>query len=163
MSTTAPVDAELATKVMNPVLSAVADTFQAMIGITPVRTSLTLREPNTPLYELSAVIGISGVVKGSIVLSFAESTAIKAVATILGIDITKVDEMVVDGVGELANMIGGSAKDRLKMGLNLGLPNVIRGQEYSVEFPVLSTPMRVGYDSEIGPFLIEFGFVKPSF
>src|SRR5690606_12867481 len=114
-------------------------------------------------YELSAVIGISGVGKGSIVLSFAEKTATKAVGTIVGMQFEKVDEMGVDGVGALANMVGGSAKDRLKMGLNLGLPNVIRGVEYSVEFPVLSTPMRVGYDSEIGPFLIEFGFVKPSF
>jgi CheY-specific phosphatase CheX len=48
---------------------------------------------------------------------------------------TSVDEEVLDMVGELANMIGGNAKERMTLNeVNLGLPTVICGKGHRVSF-----------------------------
>lgn len=158
-STAVPPSAGMTAQVINPILSSVIDTFGSMLGVEVERRDLKLRSVDDRLYDVSALIGISGRVKGSVCLSFQAATALGVVERFLGERPTEVNAEVVDALGEFANIVGGAAKSKLNMGLNIGLPNVVHGADYAVEFPSESKPMRLDFDSEIGPFFVEFGFV----
>jgi chemotaxis protein CheX len=146
-------------KVINPILSSVIETFRSMLGVSVQRRDLRLRGVNDSLNDITALIGISGRVKGSVCLSFQAETALGVVEKVLGERPTEVNSDVIDALGEVANIVGGAAKSKLNMGLNIGLPNVVHGSDYVVEFPTESRPMRLDFDSELGPFFVEFGFV----
>jgi len=110
--------------------------------------------------DITSVICLSGTTNGSICLSFPKQTAFEAVNRMLEMMPTEIDELVCDAVGEFSNVVGGSAKDKMKdPSMNLGLPNVIYGENHHIEFPSSAKPMYVKYDSDIGPFMVLFGFI----
>jgi len=137
-----------------------------MLGCTPTRTGLKFRETEMPGYELSAVIGISGKIAGTIVLSLPLETAGHVLDRMLGTDSPSATEMtseICDSVGELANMIAGSAKAQMeKLELSISIPNVVSGKAHEIRFPSNVRPICLNYMSEIGPFAIEAGFSNPN-
>lgn len=159
-STKEPARASLTVQVVNPLIEAVTHSFTSMLSAGVQRTGLELRKPDAPLYEYSALIGLSGACSGSFCLSFSKPTAEGAVAAFTGLPLPLQQSFVLDGVAEFANIISGNTKDRLELPLNLGVPNVVNGSDYSVTFPAESKPMRVTFDSDLGPFLVDFGFTQ---
>lgn len=92
---------------------------------------------NKPDFEVSCcgIVGLSGSSRGSIVVNFSASVAMAATAELFGAPSLSFDSNVIDTVGELTNIIGGSSKDKLgRDGLLLGLPTVIVGKEQSIGF-----------------------------
>lgn len=144
---------------VNPVISATKSVFEMMLGCTANRTTLRLKAVNESNYEVSAVIGVSGRAAGTIVVSLSKQAACAVLKRMLGQEATEVNRDVCDAVGELTNMIAGSAKAQLaKYELSISLPNVVSGSEYQVFFPSNVQPFVIGFESEIGPFTIEVGF-----
>lgn len=158
-STEAHADAAVTTQIVNPLICAVKETFEMMLGCVPERTGLQLRESGALLHEVSAVVGISGRAKGSVCLSFAQPTALQMACRLLGSQVHRIDSEAADALGELINIVAGATKSKVNMGLNMGLPNVVHGVGYRVEFPTNSHPMRMEFESEAGPFIVDFGFV----
>ncbi len=153
--------ATLTAQIVNPIIHATAETFEMMLDSKVKRTDLTIQSMNTPLYDVSALIGLSGDAGGSICLSFKDDTAFKVVKQVLDMDVDEIDGLVCDAVGEFANIIAGSAKDKIKeLKLNLGIPNVIQGKDHHISFPSNSQPLCASFESDLGPFKIAFGFVK---
>lgn len=161
-STKESASASLTLKIINPLVEAVGETFSAMLNAEVQRTSFDLRPENAENYDYSALIGVSGTAQGSFCLSLTTDTATKAVSRFTGLDLDQSKKILSDGVGEFTNVIVGSAKSKLTIPLNLGIPNVIHGNEYQVDFPPEAKPMRVEFDSDLGPLLIDFGFVQSS-
>ena len=93
MSTAAPTapTSSLTADYINPIISATTDVFEMMLGCTPKRTGLTLKADCCPLYELSAVIGVSGKAAGTIVLSLSLQTALGVLDAMLGVKETKIN------------------------------------------------------------------------
>jgi chemotaxis protein CheX len=144
---------------INPVISATRNVFETMLGCTPRRTGLLLKENMTPRYELSAVIGISGKAAGTIVLSLARETALQVLNRMLGMEATEINTEVCDAVGELTNMIAGSAKAKMeKLELSISIPNIVSGKNHTIHYPSNVTPICIVFESEIGCFAIEVGF-----
>lgn len=159
MSTSA---AEATVRIVNPILTATRETFQTMLNVDIRRTFLRPKEPNEPLLAISAVIGVTGSVTGSVCLSFSEQAAIGATRGMLGTDYPWDDPMVRDTVGEFANTIAGAAKMKLVHDpIEIGLPTVVYGVDHRVEFTPKSRPLAAGFDSKPGPFIVAFGFVHP--
>jgi chemotaxis protein CheX len=155
------VSATNTTLVVNPLLQSTIETFSTMLDCSIKRKSLTIKSPETPFYGITAVIALTGKIVGTICLSFPKETALGAIKRILDIDETEITMMVCDTVGELSNMIAGGAKNRLsEFELDLGIPNIVRGEAHLIDFPRQSQPMCIHYDSDIGPFLIAFGFIQ---
>lgn len=152
--------------IINPLLSSVIETFRDVLDCDVQRGQLELREPDAEVYDISAMISLSGQAKGVVCLSFEQLTALEIAARMLGRTTHRITAPVLDGIGEIANMVAGAAKSKLSMGLNMslnmGLPNVVRRADYSVRFPSESEPMRLHFDSEVGPFFVDFGFVISS-
>lgn len=75
--------------------------------------------------------------------------------------VVRVNEVVIDLVGEITNMIAGGVKSLMeKQGylFNLSLPTIIFGSEYLVAHLPQSPITQINLDTELGPFLIEVCF-----
>ncbi|QDU79501.1 hypothetical protein Pla110_12110 [Polystyrenella longa] len=159
----AAVSASMTSQIVNPIISATIDTFGMMLDSTITRTGLGLKKPDTSFYDITAIIGLSGKSAGSFCLSFPATTAYETVHRMLDMEVSDITPLVCDTVGEFANVIAGSAKDKLtSMELEMGLPNIIHGPSHNVEFPSNAQPMLATFDSEVGPFMLAFGFVERS-
>ena len=146
---------------INPFVSAACDVFQAMLACDLTRGTLGLKRNNTPEFEVSGLIGLSGRCQGMVVFSVGRDTALAATEIMLGQRPDGINAQVVDAVGELANMIAGAAKVQLEQyELRIGLPSVICGKNHFINFPSNSTPINLPFQSKIGPICIEVGFGK---
>ena len=145
---------------INPVITSLEEAFDTMLNCKISRVGLMLMENNTALHPISGIIGISGrQAVGTVVLTMAESVALKAASTLLMTEVTEVDEDVMDAVGELANMVAGSTKARLSQyQLSMGLPSVFQGSNCRIHFPAKSHPIVIPFQSAWGALALEVGF-----
>lgn len=109
-------------------------------------------------YDCSGLIGVSGTVRGSIVVSVDQDVAFAAAESFLGARPTTITSEVIDMVGELTNMIAGASKDRMGVpGITLGLPTVITGKGHTVTFDHGAHVEILQFSSPHGPFTVEIG------
>lgn len=144
---------------VNPVLSATRSVFEMMLDCIPTRTGLGLKDENSPDYEVSSVIGISGRMRGTLILGLSSAVACEVLRRMVGTQTDQVNNEVCDAVGELTNMIAGAAKAQLaRFELSLSLPNVVTGSGHRLHFPSEIRPFIISYQSDLGPFIIEVAF-----
>ena len=85
--------------------------------------------------EVLSIIGIRGEWKGSFMLVCDPASACKLVSTMLGTEIPELNNEVLDGIGELANIVMGNLKDALEQGsgdLAITPPTVVHGDNMIV-------------------------------
>jgi chemotaxis protein CheX len=96
-------------------------------------------------------------------LNFPEDVATKAVSSFVGEAYDTISSDVVDGVGELTNIIAGDAKNRLMQkgySFDIGLPKIVVGRNY-VTAQSQSVPcIVISFASSIGPFGLEVSLKK---
>jgi chemotaxis protein CheX len=144
---------------INPVISATRNVFEMMLNCTPKRSGLMLKGDSCPKHEISAMIGVTGKVAGTIVVSFSREVAVEVLRRMVGIETTEITSDVCDAVGELTNMIAGGAKAQLEhLELSISIPNMVSGPDHRVHYPSEVKPICILFDSEIGQFMIEVGF-----
>jgi chemotaxis protein CheX len=152
--------ASVTAAIVNPIIAATKDTFQNMFDSPVTRKHLGLKTPDTKFHGLNAVISLTGDAVGSICLSVPEETAFEAVFRLLDMKVDRPEGLVSDTVGEMANVIAGSAKDRMtQLNMELGIPNVIRGTNVTIDFPSSANPMFVTFETSLGEIMIVFGFL----
>ena len=64
------------------------------------------------------------------------------------------DSDVYDALGELANMIGGNLKSVLPRGVNLSMPSVVEGPQYSLRVCGANRKNRMAFDGPDGTFWV---------
>ncbi|HUV50058.1 MAG TPA: chemotaxis protein CheX [Anaerolineae bacterium] len=147
---------------INPFIESVQNLFVSMLGCkaTPGKTGLADSTVN-PGY-ITALIGLSGPVRGNVALTFPVKTVLAIINRMLGSETRVVDDLVADGVAELVNMVAGGAKKKLSSDdgppVDLGLPTVLSGNEYVVQYPSKSTWFKVPFTSDLGPFTLHVTF-----
>jgi chemotaxis protein CheX len=148
---------------INPFIEAVVNTFQTMASIVPQREKVFLKGEGEEVYGVSGIIGLGGEATGAVVLNFPESVAIAAVGKFVGEEFRSITSGVVDGVGELTNIIAGDAKNRLiQKGykFEIGLPKIVTGRNY-ITAQNRSVPcIVVAFTCEIGRFCLEVSLKK---
>ncbi|MDL1957093.1 MAG: chemotaxis protein CheX [Candidatus Desulfofervidus auxilii] len=116
---------------------ATQEVFAMMAGI-EVGENKIVKDKQQKIYgDVSGVIGFtdkfSENINGSIVLALPLSLAKKAVANMLAIDESELEEEdIQDGIGELVNMIAGDAKSKCNNAFKISLPTVITGLHHSI-------------------------------
>ena len=149
---------------INPFIEAAINTFQTMVGVTPTREKVFLKgEGEEANYGVSGIIGLGGEALGSVVLNFPEQVAIASVAKFVGEEITTINSSVVDGVGELTNIIAGDAKNRLMQKgykFEIGLPKIVTGRNYITAQKTSVPCIVISFTSELGRFSIEVSLRK---
>jgi chemotaxis protein CheX len=146
---------------INPFLAATVHVFSKMLSCPLERGEPYLKGRTQPTYEVSGIIGLSGKALGTVVLSLAREVALHAAEHVLQNRFESINADVVDLIGELTNMIAGSAKAQLEQyEMNLSLPNVITGKNHIVQFPSNVVPICVPFDSPWGPLCLEVSLIE---
>ena len=143
---------------INPFVVAAKSTCETMLNLKAEQGKLHLKTEQSTTSDLTAIIGLSGKLRGSIVLAFNQGVAQTFVKRFLGMDGELNTAEICDGVGELCNIIGGSAKvelNKFNLNLSISVPNVVIGKGLQVvtnsSYPTLVVPIH----TELGNFDVE--------
>ncbi len=112
--------------------------------------------------DVTGIIGLKGSGKGTVAVTFDQSTILYIVSKILDMDAKDIGEdIVIDTVAELANMITGRAVRILAekgFDLVLTVPKVVHGPDHMVVHQTSGPIIAIPYSSEQGNFTVEFSF-----
>ena len=143
---------------INPFVRSTAAVFSTMCRCELTRGELTLPANFQEEYEISGMVGLSGKLAGTVVLSLHEDMALYIAEALLGVRPAEIDDDVVDAVGEMTNMIAGKAKGELaEYEMNLSLPTVISGSNHKVRFGSHVQPICIPFTSPHGDLCVEVG------
>ncbi|MBD3419171.1 MAG: chemotaxis protein CheX [Chitinivibrionales bacterium] len=141
---------------VNPFLKATDDTFKTMLNVELAIGAPTLKKDAKHAFDVSGVIGLSGEAQGLISVSFPRDIAFKVVSTLIGAEVKEVGAELIDGIGEIANIIAGNAKQYLtEYNLSISLPNVVVGADHRIEVQSGIPTIIVPLSSPIGDFAME--------
>jgi chemotaxis protein CheX len=138
-----------------PFMNAVRQVFEKMVRIEATVQAPRLKERGERGYSVCGIIGISGEVTGSVVVSFSDSAAVKLVEAFAGMSLEPSSADFADAIGELANMIAGSAKQHLGGRASISVPNVVMGRGYTVAAPSGVPCVVIPCTSVHGDFAVE--------
>lgn len=114
-----------------------------------------LNQQNDTLNEVSGIIGLAGDTTGAVVLSFQRETAIKIITIFANHKYNFLSKEVLDGVGELVNIIAGNAKKYLEdYRISISLPGVVTGKDYNIHWPEEIPVIVIPFYSDIGNFTL---------
>lgn len=142
-------------------IKATKDILGTMAGIAPREGKPFVRKNGPQEGNISAIIGVTGMRKGSICVNFGREAAKELIVGMLGDDIVDEQQDMEDAVGEISNMISGQARASLDAeGLNMqgSTPTLITGSGHSIHYtasgPIIAIPFELGE----GAFTVEFCF-----
>ena len=144
------------TNYVEPFVEVTVNTFKEFVGMEVTPRHPHFLDPEKGFeWDVSAVIGLSGIVKGAVIISMKESLAIKLTDLLAGPGHTDIDADVVDAIGEINNIIAGNMKPKIPNGdkIVISIPTIIKGKEHSIAWPskqtrILCIPHKV-YEDEI--------------
>lgn len=112
-----------------PFISATVRTFQTMVYSNAHPGKAVLAEDASIRSDISGIIVLSGMARGSVALSFPRITALKVVSAFVGDRILALDDTAADAIGELVNIVAGGAKTELsQFKIRVSLPSVLLGE-----------------------------------
>lgn len=148
---------------ITPFVGSISNVFETMLQLPVNVGSPTLKSSPTPGYDVSGIIGMTGDVEGTVVLSFPTSTAERAVTLFTGMELAADHEDFADAIGELVNMVSGGAKAQFT-GKDVGIstPTVIVGSEHNVYGRKAMTTIEIPCTCDIGEFNVEVSLLLPT-
>ncbi|HPA44432.1 MAG TPA: chemotaxis protein CheX [bacterium] len=149
---------EFRAEYVNPFIRSVSNLFRTLFKCNVERKEVVLKRRLPPNLDIVALAGLSGGVRGLVALAFPVRTALAMVSRAYDERIVVVDDKVLDAVAECVNIVAGGAQSELASAAGtpivLSLPTVIRGNDFSLEYPALRNWVEVPFTSELGPFSI---------
>jgi len=146
---------------VNPFVESVKETFSSMLDC-PVKVGkpmVTKDDENSQ--DIIGVIGLTGTSRGIVAIRLPVQTALNAIGRMVGMEFTEIDSSIIDGVGELINIVGGNAKAKFaRQKISLSLPTVVRGNMYKLTNLTGTVFLTIPFSSDIGGFQILVSF-KP--
>ncbi|RME15839.1 MAG: hypothetical protein D6797_05775 [Bdellovibrio sp.] len=146
---------------INPFIEGACETLktQAQVSVSPQKPFVK----KGPLVENISVAGLISIeskhFKGSIALCFPKKTFLNIYNSMLGEEISELDNEVKDAAAELLNIIYGYAKrihvDQNKIHMEKAIPTVLSGDNLSLDFKTKAPVLILPFQSSAGPFHIE--------
>ncbi len=147
---------------INPFIQSISEVFENMLECAP-----EVGDPRVPGLELEAtdligIIGLSGSARCTVALRLPVTTALAVISKMVGVDMTSVDSEIIDGVGELTNIIAGNAKSKFSgQSLSMSLPTVVKGSVLTSSNVNGCEWLELPFSSPLGSFTLAISF-KPS-
>jgi len=144
------------TKYVEAFVEVTVNTFVEFVGVEISPKHPHFLDPEKGFeWDISAVIGLSGAVRGAVIISMKSELAIKLTDLLTGTSHTEIDADVVDAIGEINNIIAGNIKPKIPNGekIVISIPTIIKGKEHSIAWPskqtrILCIPHKA-YDNDI--------------
>lgn len=141
---------------ITPFISSVQNVFSMMLQLQVTMRDPELKTSNQATHDVSGIIGLSGDVVGSVVLSFPVDSAERVVALFTGETLSVNDEDFTDAIGELVNMISGNAKAEFgERNVSISCPSVVIGADHHIGRPKEIPCVAIPCESDCGDFVIE--------
>lgn len=117
-----------------PFIASVQNVFSTMMQLNVTVGDPSIKTDPAPSYDVSGVIGMSGEIVGSVVLSFTRESAAAIVSLFSGSKLEPSDPDFADAIGELVNMVSGNAKGQFpgNKKVSISCPTVIVGRDHHV-------------------------------
>jgi chemotaxis protein CheX len=145
------------------VIDATKEVFSTMVMM-DLEESYPLEDSVTHFHcSISGMVGLAGSYTGILAVHCPQSFAMKITSNMLGMDVDEMGEDVNDALGEIANMLGGYVKMVLSKGgmdINLSIPTIISGEEYSINSMAESDCVVVPFIFEDQKFLVSLKLHK---
>lgn len=138
--------------------NAASRVLQAMAFTEATAAKPFVKQEGESAGDVSAIVGITGPMEGSMSLSFAQKSILFVVSNMFGEEMTKLDDEVADAVGELTNIISGDARRELaEAGLTLdgAVPTVIMGKDHKVRHMSNAPVYVIPFETPGGAFSVE--------
>lgn len=145
------------------VIDATKEVFSTMIMMDLEACFPLVESVNTFHCSISGMVGMAGTYTGILAIHCPRSFAMKITSNMLGMDVDEVGEDVTDALGEIANMLGGYVKMVLSKGgmdINLSIPTVISGEEYTINAMSDSDCVAVPFTHEEDTFVVSLKLRK---
>lgn len=149
---------------INPVLKSMLNVLSTMVHIEP-KVGAPKRKESNEIVQGKNITGVMSMVgergTASIALTFSEAAILHIAKNMLPGEITTIDGMVIDLVGELANMVLGGAKNDLEKGgyfFRLSLPTIILGCDYLIAHKTNAPIIMLPFTMPEGEFVVEAGY-----
>jgi chemotaxis protein CheX len=127
-----PPKPQVSSRLIMPFVNSTINVFTTMVKIKPTIATPHLKQDASTTFDVSGIIGFSGDILGSVVVSFQMETARKLVNALVGMEVDPTTPDFTDAIGELANMIAGNAKKDLGLVASIGVPTVVIGKGHIV-------------------------------
>jgi chemotaxis protein CheX len=136
----------------------VQDVFTTMVGVEDLLHVPLLVDPKTHFSEcITAMVGLAGLFNGLVSLHVSQKLALSFTSSMIGMEVTELNDDVNDALGEIANMIAGSFKHHLSKDgheVRLSTPSVVCGKEYVISSGSLANTLTLLFDSNEEWFMI---------
>jgi chemotaxis protein CheX len=145
---------------INPFIGSINAVFRTMVHAeVKIGKPHMVVEPGTRS-DVSGVIGFSGQASGCVVLSFPMDVACRVTSSFAGTVLDEKHPDFADAIGELANMVAGSAKKDFEgMDISISLPSVIVGSGHLVSKSQTCPRLVIPVESSLGSFDVEVSMV----
>ncbi len=147
-------------KYINPFIESVLNNLEQMAALKAVKMQVSVTKEAKTHAEISGVIGLSGGVKGSAVISFPKSIALAVASAMFMEELKELNDDVKDAIGEFANIVVGNARNRLvDEGLNITIstPTIIVGKDHEISHPQNIPFLVIPFQTDLGIFQINIG------
>jgi len=141
---------------INAFILATRDTFSKMMQLHVEAGKAYLLTEARNDKDISGMIGLSGTIRGAVVIGFPQESAVLVVNKFLGEKFTDLNADVSDAIGELVNIIAGYVKKFIqneKFGISL--PSIARGPKHMVYMPKYAPTIVIPFETELGHFVLE--------
>lgn len=104
---------------------------------------------------ITSAVHFVGEWRGAALVECAAGPACQFAARFMGIEMpAAIDDDVRDVMGELANMVAGNLKSLLPRGVDLSMPSVVEGSDYTVRVCGSNAVERMNFASDVGDFRV---------
>ncbi len=118
---------------ITPFMTSIQNVFSTMFQLPVEIGEPRIKSDSKTTHDVSGIIGVSGEMTGTIVLSMPTSTAESIVALFTGMEMDSDSDDFADAIGELINMISGNAKAEFqRKSVSISCPSVVIGAGHRV-------------------------------
>ena len=146
---------------INPFLAATIGVLKTM-AFTEVQAGKPfLKKDKISRGDVSGVVGITGPPNGSMSLTFSGACIMAIVSNMLGETFKEVNDDIKDAVGELSNMISGTARNDLGnkgYSFKTSIPTVVSGPGHEIRHMCKAPTIAIPFNTQAGPFVVEVSF-----
>lgn len=145
--------------ILNQFILATANIFKQVGNIDIKKESVSTVDPNYRIVsDIATIIGITGAVRGQMVVVIGDSMALKfASAMLMGETIAEFNELAESSICEMGNMIAADASHRMHdLGhvCDVSCPSIVRGRSVEISLFPRTPAIIVQFGSDWGPLQV---------
>ena len=146
-------------KFINAFIEGTINVLKTMAFVDPTPGKPFIKKDSVSYGDISGIIGLTGSAKGSLALSFSEASILRIVSNMIGEEISTMNHDISDAVGEITNMVSGSARKILESGglsVIAAIPTVVSGHNHSIIHVLAGPSIIIPFSTVAGPFVVDF-------